>query len=63
MTWEGTLDVYPDAEDVSDYAAEAMKWCAAKGIINGDQGRLNPQGSATRAEGAAMISRFTNLYR
>ena len=50
---------FPDAADVSGYAAQAMVWAVSMGIIRGnDNGTLNPQGIATRAEVAAMLHRF-----
>lgn len=50
---------YTDAAAISDYAISAMQWACGAGIINGyEDGSLNPDGSATRAEAAAMISRY-----
>ena len=44
---------------VSGYAKNAMQWATLSGILNGDgYGRLNPAGSATRAEIAAMLMNF-----
>lgn len=54
----GTLDAFTDADTVSAYAVDAMRWAAANGIVNGSHGRLNPQGNATRAQAAAMLMRF-----
>lgn len=54
----GTLDAFTDADTVSAYAVDAMRWAAANGIVNGSHGRLNPQGNATRAQVAAMLMRF-----
>ena len=54
----GTLDAFADADTVSSYAVDAMRWAAANGIVNGSHGRLNPQGNATRAQAAAMLMRF-----
>ena len=69
MIWRfyGELEVdkdylkdFPDAKKVSPYAVEAFNWAIAKGIIGGslDDGKLtlNPQGHATRAELAKIIS-------
>ena len=56
--WAFPLD-YTDADQVSDWAYEAMCWCTMKGIINGVGGNaLNPQGSATRAEVAQFMANF-----
>ena len=55
----GGAAAYPDAAQVSDWAAEAVNWAVSVGIIKGDDdGRLNPQGNATRAEVATMLTRF-----
>lgn len=54
----GTLDAFADADTVSSYAVDAMRWAAANGIVNGSHGRLNPQGNATRAQVAAILMRF-----
>jgi len=49
---------FTDAAAVSDYAESAMRWACGAGIIRGDEGRLNPTGSATRAQLAAMLYAF-----
>lgn len=54
----GNLSAYPDAGKVSFYAKEAITWAVANRIITGDQGKLNPQGEASRAACAAMIQRY-----
>lgn len=52
------LSVYRDAADVSDWAAAALRWANAEGLINGDERNLlEPQGNATRAEAAAILMR------
>lgn len=52
---------HSDADQVSGYAAEAMRWAVAQGIVTGNaDGTLNPQGLATRAQMAAMMTRFVN---
>ncbi len=48
-----------DVFEVSDWAKEAMHYCIAAGIINGDEnGNLLPHNTATRAETAAVITRL-----
>lgn len=54
----GSLDSYPDSASVSDWAVDAMIWATENGIINGTDGKLNPQCSADRAQMAAMLMRF-----
>ncbi len=56
----GGLSAFSDAAGVSVYAAEAMGWAVGCGLLKGSGGQLNPQGSATRAEAAAMIMRFAS---
>ncbi len=54
---------YADADAISAYAEEAIKWATANGIMNGkDGGKLDPKGFATRAEVAAMMQRFVLKY-
>ena len=54
---------FPDAEQVSDFAQEAMTWACARGIIRGVGGiSLAPTSNASRAEVATMIMRFCELY-
>lgn len=52
------MDKYADADSISTWAEDAMKWAVNVGIIAGDGTNLNSQGSATRAEVAAMLQRF-----
>lgn len=48
----------PDADQISAYAAEAMRWAVGNGILGGNaSGNLNPQGQASRAHMAAMMMR------
>ena len=54
----GSFAGFSDADKVSSYAETAMKWAVGEGIITGDGGKLMPQGSATRAQAAAMFARF-----
>lgn len=55
------LSSYSDYTTVSEKAAAAMCWACGCGIINGMDGALNPQGSATRAQIATMLMRFAKL--
>lgn len=50
---------FDDAQDVSVWARDAVKWCADNGILNGVGGnRCAPQVEAERAQVAAMLMRF-----
>ncbi len=52
---------FPDWSAVSEFAEEAMEWAAEKGVITGDDGRLNPQGLTSRAVCATIIQRFLKI--
>lgn len=52
------LTSFSDADKVSGYASEAMQWAVAEGLLQGSNGKLNPQGSATRAQVATILMRF-----
>lgn len=60
---DGKLDSFSDAASVSTYAADAMQWAVANGIVNGLNGKLNPQNNATRAEVAAILMRFCEMSK
>ena len=50
---------YPDADAVDSWAATYMNWAVASEFIQGDaKGRLNPKGTATRAEVAVILCRY-----
>ena len=56
---DGALASYQDQASVSDWAAEAMSWALETGVIEGVTATtLQPQGTATRAQCAAMLMRF-----
>lgn len=60
----GSLDSFTDKDSVSAWAQEAMKWAVGNGIINGRENNLlDPKGTATRAEIAAMLHRFIEKYK
>ena len=57
------LNKFTDADEISNYALEALQWANAEGLINGKgDGVLDPKGQATRAEAAAMFTRFCEQY-
>ena len=57
-----SLDAFPDGASVSGYARDALSWCIARGIINGTvlggRSYLDPQGKATRAQVATILTRY-----
>lgn len=58
---QADLSAFADGANVSPYAAEAMRWAVAAGIVNGMDGSLVPQGEATRAQMATMLMRYAKL--
>ncbi len=58
------LSQFADAEKVSPSAKEAVSWAVATGMISGEgkDRLLNPQGSASRAVCAAMITHLCETY-
>ena len=48
---------FPDVDSVESYAVTAVNWCVDNGIINGNNGLLDPKGPATRAQAATMVYR------
>ena len=59
---EDVLAQFVDADQIQDYAKEAMAWAVTVGLFGGDdKGALDPRGDITRAEVATLIMRFVEL--
>lgn len=57
-----SIEGFADAGSVSSYAYNAMCWAYKAGVVTGTTGsRLNPQGTASRAEAAQMIMSFSSF--
>lgn len=55
---------FTDVANVSEWAWEAICWCNMKKIVNGrDDGSLDPQGYANRAEMAKIFTAYQQLER
>nr|WP_243425982.1 S-layer homology domain-containing protein [Flavonifractor plautii] len=53
---------FPDADQIGEYAKEAVKKCQMWGLIEGNEkGYMNPLNTATRAEVAAIVQRLDDL--
>ena len=52
------LSGYSDAASVSAWAKEYMNWAVASEFITGIDGKLEPKGTATRAQVAAILCRY-----
>lgn len=48
------LSVFSDADSVSDWALESIKWNVRTGLVTGSDGKLNPLDNISRAEVAAL---------
>ena len=67
---EGITDQYGDNANISGYAKQAMDWAVTNGILSGkgtagqplSEFRLDPTGTATRAECAAMLRNFMTAF-
>jgi hypothetical protein len=58
-TARADLSVYSDAASVSSWAAQAMQWAVAEGLITGTAGDiLDAGGPAGRAQVATILMRF-----
>ena len=59
---QADLSQYRDVKQVSEYAEEAMAWAVGSGILQGmEQNLLAPRGTATRAQAAAILMRYSEL--
>ena len=56
------LTGFVDSDKVSSYAFDAMQWAVAEELLKGSNGKLDPQGSATRAQVATILMRFMQKY-
>ena len=54
---------FSDSGKISGFAKTGMNWAVANNIVNGSNGKLNPQGTANRAEAAAMIYNYCNRIK
>ena len=53
------LSGFPDADQIQSYAAQALSWAVAEGLLQGfEDDSLQPGGTATRAQIAAILMRF-----
>lgn len=63
VTGSDDLSGYADANEVSSWALSSVRTLVASGIISGDNGKLNPTGTCTRSEAAAVFSRLLALLK
>lgn len=58
------LSIFADSDKISEYAINAVKWAVNAKLLHGNDKdkTLNPQGSATRAEAAAIFERYCKNF-
>ena len=54
----GSVTNFSDADTISGYAKNALRWAVENRIMSGSGGKLNPKGYATRAEVAQMLMNY-----
>lgn len=59
---DSAMKQFPDADQVSPYARQAMAWAVDTGVVDGIGGKLKPQAHATRAQGVQVLVRSTHLW-
>ena len=59
---QSSLTGYPDAAGLSSYAQIPMAWAVEQKLVWGIDGKLNPKGTATRAQIATIIQRYCAVY-
>lgn len=58
VTLRENLSSFQDQAAISAYAVSALNWAVGEGLMQGTGDKLEPTGSATRAQVAAMLQRF-----
>ena len=58
VTCEADMSAYPDTDEISNYAVDAVYWAVGKGIINGISGTISPTAIAYRVQIATMLMRY-----
>ncbi|MBQ6263383.1 MAG: S-layer homology domain-containing protein [Clostridia bacterium] len=63
LTPSADLSLFPDSGKISAWAAESLSWAVGGGLIKGtNDGRLSPDGKATREQFAAILHRFDDTF-
>jgi len=59
VTASGTVSAFPDSAQISSWAQEPLAWAVGEKIIGGyADGRVDPKGTATRAQVAQILSNY-----
>ena len=62
MTRTQELNEFSDADSVATYALAPMEWAVGNGIIQGSDGKIMPQATATKAEISQILMQFFKQY-
>lgn len=61
---KGDLSKFADGDQIAAWASDAMAWAVGAGLISGKTANvIDPTGTATRAEVATILMRFTELTK
>ena len=58
VTLSENLSSFSDQAEISTYAVPALQWAVGAELIKGSDGKLQPAGTATRCQFAAILNRF-----
>ena len=58
VSGRASLDRFSDVDQISGWATNQLQWAVANGVMSGKGAKLDPTGTATRAECAAMLRTF-----
>lgn len=58
---DNAVNRFPDSRKVSGFAEKAMQWAVSHRILSGSDGKLLPQGTATRAQVAQVFMNARDL--
>ncbi len=58
LSTDDALSIFPDGNEISAYAVDALTWAVDRGLINGISGTLSAQALAIRAQLATILMRY-----
>jgi hypothetical protein len=62
VSGQADLSTFTDSSQISSWASDAMAWAIDAQLVNGvDDDKLDPTGTATRAQIATILMRFSSL--
>ena len=63
-TAEGDLIAFSDGDTVGSYAKDAVGWAVSNGLIGGmEDGTIAPKATATRAQVATVLMRYSEAFK